>query len=72
MIAQGLMAKKTAQSIKKAFEKTLDPMEMVVVLRKRIRTIGTVMNPSTQQAHTKREIILSAYQLADVMQVQQK
>lgn len=65
MIAQGLMAKKTAQTIKKIFEKTLDPLEMVAILRKHIRTLATTDRPSSQQIQAQREIILSAYQIAD-------
>jgi hypothetical protein len=64
MISQGLMAKKTAQTIKKAFEKTLDPLEMVAILRKHIRTLETTSQPTTKQPNGKREIILSAYQVA--------
>jgi len=64
MIAQGLVAKKTAQTLKKAFEKTLDPLEMLGILRKHIR----ILDPSTgrPKGHTgsKREIILSGYRLA--------
>lgn len=62
MVSQGLMAKKTAQTIKKALEKTLDPLEMVALLRKNIRSVVTDVNP-TKQSAARREIILSAYQL---------
>lgn len=72
MIAQGLMAKKTAQTIKKAFEKTLDPLEMIAILRKHIRTLATAEHPSSQQRQTRREIILSAYQVAGVIEGQQE
>ncbi|MCG7993202.1 MAG: SNF2-related protein [Candidatus Thiodiazotropha lotti] len=64
MIAQGLMAKKIAQTIKKAFEKTLDPLEMVAILRKHIRTLETTSQQTIKQRGAKREIILSAYQVA--------
>jgi len=64
MIAQGLMAKKTAQTIKKAFEKTLDPLEMVAILRRHIRTLETVEHKPGARTGAKREIILSGYQVA--------
>lgn len=61
MIAQGLVAKKTAQTIKKAFEKTLDPMEMLAILRKQIRTVHLADDPAKRPAGARREIILSGY-----------
>lgn len=64
MIDQGLMAKKTAQTIKKAFEKTLDPLEMVAILRKHIRTLETENHQTSGQPGARREIILSGYQIA--------
>jgi superfamily II DNA or RNA helicase/HKD family nuclease len=66
LIAQGLMAKKTAQTIKTAFEKTLDPLEMVAILRKHIRSIN-VATPNVPRKSTgkQREIILSGYQVAE-------
>lgn len=65
LISQGLMAKKTAQTIKSAFEKTLDPLEMVAIMRKHIRSIeATTPNISVQPAGKQREIILSGYQIA--------
>jgi len=63
MIAQGLMAKKTAQIIKKAFEKTIDPLEMLAILRKHIRTVGDAARPARRPG-ARREIILSGYQIA--------
>lgn len=72
MIAQGLMAKKTAQTIKKAFEKTLDPLEMVGILRKHIRTLAITERPSSQQLGMRREIILSAYQIAGQLEEKQE
>ncbi len=70
MIDQGLMAKKTVQTIKKAFEKTLDPLEMIAILREHIRTLATAERTISQQA--RREIILSAYQVAGVTEGEQE
>ena len=64
MMAQGLMAKKTAQTIKKSFEKTLDPLEMVTILRTHIRTVDSGNTPTNKQSGSRREIILSGYQIA--------
>lgn len=61
MIAQGLMAKKTAQTIKKAFEKTLDPLEMLAILRKNIRTVDGGNGQTRPASAARREIILSGY-----------
>jgi hypothetical protein len=64
MIAQGLIAKKTAQTIKKAFEKTLDPLELLAILRKNIRLANNGNNESRKTSGARREIILSGYQIA--------
>ncbi|ANA40323.1 helicase [Geobacter anodireducens] len=65
MIAQGLMAKKIAQTIKKAFEKTLDPLELLAILRKHIRSVDEGNNrQSGRSSGARREIILSGYQIA--------
>ncbi len=64
MMGQGLVAKKTAQTIKKAFEKTLNPLEMLGILRQHIRMVDPADNQQTRQAGSRREIILSSYQLA--------
>ncbi len=64
MIAQGLMAKKTAQTIKKAFEKTMDPLEMLAALRKHIRSVDTGEPAAGRSSGARREIILSAYRVA--------
>jgi superfamily II DNA or RNA helicase/HKD family nuclease len=64
MIAQGLMAKKTAQSIKKELEKTLDPLEMLAILRKHIRTVENTAGRSTRRTQARREVILSGYLIA--------
>jgi hypothetical protein len=62
MIAQGTIAKKVAQKIKKELENTLDPLEMLHVLRKHIRSVAL---KETQRIRTgqKREVILSGYLL---------
>lgn len=64
MIAQGLIAKKTAQTIKKAFEKTLDPLELLAILRKNVRLADNGNNESRKTSSARREIILSGYQIA--------
>ena len=59
MLAQGLLAKKVAQKIKKEIETILEPLDVLTVLRKHIRSI----TPETQQnsVTSKREVILSGY-----------
>ncbi len=64
MISQGLMAKKIAQAIKKDLEKTLDPLDMLSILYKHIRTVD-VRKEQADNKNVKREIILSSYQIAD-------
>lgn len=64
MINQGLLAKKPAQIIKKALEKTLDPLEVVLILRKHIRTLAAGNKPHTPHKSARKEIILSGYQVA--------
>jgi len=64
MIAQGLMAKKTAQTVKNAFEKTLDPMELLAILRKHIRAVDEGNTRTQRTGGTRREIILSGYQIS--------
>lgn len=61
MVKQGTIAKKVAQTLKKEFEKTVDPLEMLAILRKQIRVIEE-QNPSKNKRMNKREIILSIYQ----------
>jgi hypothetical protein len=63
-ISQGLVAKKTAQTIKKAFEKILDPLEMITILRKHIRIHESSAPQTWKQPGARREIILSGYQIA--------
>jgi hypothetical protein len=64
MIAQGLIAKKTAQTVKKAIEKTDDPLEMLSILRKHIRTENESGNHQVKPTGIRREIILSGYLVA--------
>jgi len=64
LINQGLMAKKTAQTIKKAFEKTLDPLELLMILRKHIRAVDDGNDQTKKSNGARREIILSSYQIA--------
>ena len=65
MIAQGLMAKKTAQTIKKELEKTLDPLEMLAILRKHIRIVENTADRTTSRTPARREVILSGYLIAE-------
>ena len=60
MIKQGSIAKKVAQSLKKEFEKTVDPLEMLAILRKHIRVIEKQESGRNKRIN-KREIILSVY-----------
>lgn len=61
MIKQGTIAKKVAQGLKKEFEKTVDPLEMLTILRKRIRVVEE-QDTAKNKRINKREIILSVYQ----------
>jgi hypothetical protein len=58
------MAKKTAQVLKKEFEQTLDPLEMLAILHKHIRTLDEGGNRTQGKSYNRREIILSGYQIA--------
>jgi superfamily II DNA/RNA helicase/HKD family nuclease len=60
MLNQGTMAKKTAQIIKKEFERTTDPLEILNILRKNIRAIAIEQN-SNNKKFQNREVILSGY-----------
>ena len=64
MLSQGLLAKKIAQKIKKEIEIILEPLDVLTVLRKHIRSI----TPEIQQSRTasKREVILSGYLIKGV------
>lgn len=63
MMSEGLVAKKTAQTIKNAFEKTLDPLEMLGILRQQIRLVDASTARPAAQVGSRREIILSSYQI---------
>lgn len=65
MIAQGTLAKKVAQTIKKELEKTLDPLEVISILRKHIRVVGGTEQSIRKAAVSKREVILSGYQIPE-------
>ena len=60
MIDQGTIAKKVARNIKKELEKTLEPLEVLAILRKHIRIV-TVADTKAQAKALKREVILSGY-----------
>ncbi|HAL82384.1 MAG TPA: helicase, partial [Mucilaginibacter sp.] len=60
MLEQGTIAKRTAKVVKTEMEKTLDPLEMLNILRKHIR-IMTFEDPDKSQTFQKREVILSGY-----------
>ena len=60
MLNQGTMAKKTAQIIKKEFERTTDPLEILNILRKNIRAVA-IEQTSTNKKFQNREVILSGY-----------
>ena len=60
MLAQGTIAKKTAQSIKKELEKTLDPLQILYILEKHIPQIN-ILGPQATPLFQKREVILSGY-----------
>ncbi|MCD6390213.1 MAG: DEAD/DEAH box helicase, partial [Desulfobulbaceae bacterium] len=64
MINQGTMAKKVAQQLKKELEKTLDPLEVITILRKEIRIVDDLDHTRDGAAASKREVILSGYQIA--------
>jgi len=65
MINQGLIAKKIAKQIKDAFEKTQDPLEMISILRKYIRSVEVSERPAESLYYGKREVILSGYQIKE-------
>lgn len=60
ILNQGTMAKKIAQIIKKEFERTTDPLEILNILRKNIRAIAIEQN-SNNKKFQNREVILSGY-----------
>ncbi|HPK04367.1 MAG TPA: hypothetical protein PK908_00560, partial [Bacteroidales bacterium] len=60
MLAQGTIAKKTAQLIKKEMEKTTDPLQILHILEKYIRYVGTEEKENAKKIQ-KREVVLSGY-----------
>ncbi len=60
MLAQGTIAKKTAQLIKKEMEKTTDPLQILHILEKYIRYVGTEEKQNAKKIQ-KREVVLSGY-----------
>ena len=60
MLAEGTMAKKTAQTIKKEIETTIDPLAVLGVLRRQVRLLDTP-ETSGRNLRAKREVILSGY-----------
>ncbi len=61
MIAQGTIAKKVAQKIKKEMERTMEPLEVLHILRKHIRTV--LAETKASRSALRREVILSGYLL---------
>lgn len=59
MLAQGTIAKKTTQLIKKEMEKTTDPLQMLHILEKYICFVG--VESQNANKFQKREVILSGY-----------
>ena len=62
MIQQGLMAKKTAQKIKKELEKEDDPLQILHILQRHIRSVA-VDEIQNDKSPIAREVILSGYLL---------
>lgn len=60
LIQQGLMAKKTAQKIKKELEKEDDPLQMLYILQRHIRNVA-VDEIQNHKSPLAREVILSGY-----------
>ena len=60
MLAQGTLAKKTAQLIKNEMEKTTDPLQMLHILEKNIRYVA-IEGTQNSKNNQKREVILSGY-----------
>jgi superfamily II DNA or RNA helicase len=65
MIKQGTIAKKVAQALKKEFEKSVDPLEMLATLRTHIRVIET-QEQVKKNSTRPREIVLSVYQRSNL------
>jgi hypothetical protein len=64
LISEGRIGKHTLSKVRKAFEQTADPVEMVAILRKEIARQYLLSAPPKTEANTPpdpRELILSAY-----------
>ncbi len=60
MLLQGTIAKKTAQLIKSELEKTIDPIQILHILEKYIRS-AAIDGAKDAKKFQKREVILSGY-----------
>lgn len=60
MLLNGTIAKRTAQDIKKELEKTIDPMDVLHILRKHIRSVA-IETIGSNKSFQRREVILSGY-----------
>lgn len=60
LLAQGTIAKKTAQLIKNELEKTIDPLQILHILEKHIRFVA-IEGAKNVRNFQKREVILSGY-----------
>ncbi len=61
LIRQGLLAKKTAQKIKKELEKETDPLQVLHILRRHIQRVEVVRETQKNQSPIAKEVILSGY-----------
>ena len=64
LIAEGRMGKHTLSKLKKAFEQTADPVEMVAILRKEVARqylLGSIPKIDAHAPPAPREVILSSY-----------
>ena len=61
MLSQGTIAKKVAQTIKKEFERTMDSLEMLIILRKHIRIVDDYGRRKNTRTQARHEVILSGY-----------
>ena len=62
MLAQGTIAKKTAQLIKTELEKTTDPLQILHILENHIRYVA-IEGAQNAKKFQKREVILSGYMI---------
>ncbi len=63
MIDQGTIAKKVAQKIKRELEKTMEPLDVLAILRKHIRIVSVAEDTGSRDI-LKKEVILSGYLLS--------